>query len=133
MDKLQSDVANVQTGLLESVATGGRVRVGVRVGGVLDMGGVLGDCSATLGYSAENIFRMRTWQSSSLREIPPDDTADSEALGTLPVSKSSGDAGTVLGAVADSCEARRGARAGVVGEVDELYDGIVDPPISVQG
>ena len=60
MDKLQSDVANVQTGLLESVATGGRVRVGVRVGGVLDMSGVLGYCSATLGYSAENIFRMRT-------------------------------------------------------------------------
>ena len=54
-------------------------------------------------------------------------------MGTSPVSISSGDSGTLLSAVADSCETRVGAGAGVVGEVDELYDGVVDTAISVQG
>lgn len=63
----------------------------------------------------------------------PDNTTHSEALGTLPVSESSGDSGAILGAVADSRETRSGACAGVVGEVNELYDGIVDTAISVQG
>ena len=47
MDKLEPDVADVQTGLLEGVGAGGAVCVGVRVAGVHDVGGVLSDCGPT--------------------------------------------------------------------------------------
>ena len=80
-----------------------------------------------LGGDKENHLPLSHWK------FPPDDTTHSEALGTLPVSVSSGHSGTILRAVADSRETRGGSCAGVVGEVNELYDGIVDTAISVQG
>ena len=47
VNKLESDVADVEAGLLEGVGAGGGVCGGVSVSGVLDMRGVLRDCAPT--------------------------------------------------------------------------------------
>ena len=68
MDKLQPDVADVQTGLLEGVGAGGAVCVGVRVAGVHDVGGVLSDCGPT-ARDPDNIMVTKGWRLLAERGI----------------------------------------------------------------
>ena len=65
--------------------------------------------------------------------LTPDHTAHPEALGTFPVRVSSTNSSTVLGAVADAGEAGAGPCARVVGEVDQLHDGVVNAASSKGG